>query len=158
MPAASGGDTQSNGGATAVTSPPTTAPPAPSSVSLLDDVGGAVDDAALPDASLGPCFAGFSASLDGMRVGLTAFVQEPGDYTGDPIHILFAHATTADGRSYTGSAGTRYDGDIHLHVSSVVPRFMGTVELVLIDDAQPEMAPLALSLAFDISWPRRCGS
>jgi hypothetical protein len=139
-------------------SPETTAPPHPSSVSLLDDEAGATDPAATPDASLGPCFAGFSAALNGMRVGLIAFVQEPGDYAGDPIHILFAHAIAADGRSYTASAGTAYDGDIHLHVSSVVPRFMGTAELLLIDEMQPEMAPLALSLAFDISWPRACGS
>ncbi|MBC8065654.1 MAG: hypothetical protein H7Y17_12560 [Chlorobia bacterium] len=83
--------------------------------------------------------------LNGMRVGLIAFVQEPGDYTGDSVHVLFAQTTTPAGRSYVASAGTRFEGAIMLHVSSVVPRFVGTAELLLIDEAQPEAEPLKLS-------------
>jgi hypothetical protein len=148
-----------NGGTKAVTSPEPTSPEAPNTVSLLDGEADANDNAANSDTSLGPCFPAFSAVPNGMRVGLIAFVQEPGDYTGDPIHILVAHATASDGRSYVANAGgASYDGAIQLHVSSVVPRFAGTAELLLIDEAQPEMAPLALSLAFDVSWPRACGS
>ena len=157
-PATNGVDARPIGGATAMTNPEQNPPQGPSTVSLLGGDAGTTDHAATPDTSLGPCFASFSAVLNGMRVGLIAFVQEPGDYTGDSIHILFAHATAADGRSYTGSAGINYDGQIQLHVSSVVPRFAGTAELLLLDEAQPELAPLALSLAFDISWPRPCGS
>jgi hypothetical protein len=136
---------------------PETAPQAPNSVSLIG--GDAVDDAAIADVTgLGPCFTGFSAVLDGTRVGITAFVQQPGEYSGDSTHILFAQATTAEGRSYTATAGTDYVGAIVLHVSSVVPRFAGSVKLLLIDETQPEAAPLELSLAFDVAWERRCGS
>jgi hypothetical protein len=78
--------------------------------------------------------------------------------SGDSTHILFAQATAPDGRSYAASAGSDYVGGITLRVSSVVPRFVGTAELRLIDEAQPETAPLQLSLAFDVSWPRPCGS
>jgi hypothetical protein len=157
-PATQGVDARPIGGTAAITSPEPNPPQGPSTVSLLGGDEGTSDPAATPDTSLGPCFASFSAVLNGMRVGLIAFVQEPGDYTGDSIHILFAHATATDGRSYKGSAGINDDGQIQLHVSSVVPRFAGTAELLLIDEAQPELAPLALSLAFDISWPRPCGS
>lgn len=131
---------------------------AESTVSLIGSGSGAIDRNANTDMSLGPCFVGFSAMLDGTRVGIIAFVQAPGDYVGDSTHILFAQATTPEGRSYAASAGVEYVGDIKLHVSSVVPRFVGTAELLLVDKAQPETTPLPLTLAFDVPWDRPCGS
>lgn len=156
--ATSGGlDAQPTAGTAATAGTATAAPQSPNSVSLIGGGDAAVDRAATADTSLGRCFVGFTAVLNGMRVGLVAFVQEPGDYTGDSLHVLFAQATTAEGRSYVASAGTMFEGAIALHVSSVVPRFVGTAELLLLNEAQPEADPLELTLAFDVSWERACG-
>jgi hypothetical protein len=155
-PATSGGpDAQPTAGTGAITG----LDPQPlSTVRLIGGGANAVDLAPIADAGLGPCFVGFSALLNGMRVGIIAFVQQPGVYTGDSPNILSAQATTPDGRSYVASAGSSYQGVITLHVSSVVPRFAGTAELLLVDEADPEADPLALSLSFDVVWEQPCGS
>ncbi len=38
-------------------------------------------------------FSGFSGSVDGYRLGLEAFVSEPGIYMGDPLRILYLSIT-----------------------------------------------------------------
>ena len=158
-PATSGGlDTQPTAGTPTMPDPETTAPEAPNSVSLIGNGASAVDQGATADTGLGSCFRGCSAVLDGTHVGLIAFVQEPGEYKGDSVHILFAQATTADGQAYVANAGTLYDGDITLHVSSVLPRFVGTVQLLLVREGQPEADPLNLSLAFDVLSEVACGA
>lgn len=158
-PTTSGGlDAQPTAGTLAMPDPEPTAPEAPNSVSLMGDGDGAVDQGATAVTGLGPCFRGFSAVLDGTHVELIAFVQEPGEYTGDSTHILSVQATTADGRTYVADAGILEDGDITLHVSSVMPRFVGTAQLLLVREGQPEADPLNLSLAFDVLSEGVCGS
>lgn len=114
-----------------------------------------VDYAASPS-TVGPCFRGFGASVAGVRVGFEAFVQAPGDYEGDPIHILYMEARNAEGRVFSASTNSEPFGEIHLHVTAVSPRFVGGVRGVLSAHDDPEAATLTLSLAFDVATSGSC--
>lgn len=91
-----------------------------------------------------------------MRVELQAFVQEPGEYSGDPIHILYVRVETEDGRTFVASTNGSTDGEIALHVTSVSPRFAGQVTATLPDAGEPEAAPLEVSITFDIRAAEPC--
>lgn len=138
----------SSAGAAGVDRPPTDLPE-PSTVSVNGAEGGTDPDATphcIPD------FQGFSARVAAMTLELEAFALQPGDYEGDPVHILWLDAVRADGehfRAVVGSADSR--GSISLHVKQVEPRFRGSLEALLPDVDDPTRNPLKLSLTFDIA-------
>ncbi len=120
----------------------------PNTVGFRDGTG-AVDELANSMENI-PCFSGFTAALDGLRVQFSAFVFEPGDYEGDSLYILYMRVVTQDGRVFVANDGNMSIGDITLHVDSVRPRFVGEVDAILIDEVDAEAPPLELSLAFDV--------
>lgn len=125
----------------------------PNIVTLIDPSGDAEAMATPFDAW--PCFRGFTSTVNGMRVEFVAFVQTPGDYQGDSIHILNLDAYLADGRVF--SAGDSWPlGEIHLHVTAASPRFVGGLKGILYDRTAKDAPPLTLSLAFDVEAGDTC--
>ena len=125
----------------------------PNVVTLIQPSGDA-EGIALP-LTIGPCFRGFTSTIDSMRVEFMAFVQTPGDYQGDSIHILNLDAYLADGRVF--SAGTSSAlGEINLHVTAASPRFVGGLKGILYDRNAKDAPPLTLSLAFDVEAGDTC--
>lgn len=126
----------------------------PSTVTLPASSAGA--EASATPSQLGPCFRGFTADVGGMQLDLEAFVQAPGDYQGDSIHILYVTAITPDGRTFSASTLSEPFGEIALHVTAVSPRFVGNVQASLYARDDPRAPPLTLSLAFDIAASEQC--
>jgi hypothetical protein len=127
---------------------------APGTVTLLGSSGEAEATAIT---GLGPCFVGFTTFVGGMDIDFMAFVQEPGDYQGDPIHILFLSARLPDGRTFSASTNSEPYGEIDLHAVAVSPRFSGAVNAKIYDRDDPSAPPLALSLTFDVKGSSGCG-
>jgi hypothetical protein len=127
---------------------------APGTVTLLGS-SGEVEAPATPS-MLGPCFLGFATFVDGMHLEFEAFVQAPGDYQGDSLHILFLAARLADGRTFSASTNSEPYGEIDLHVAAVSPRFFGAVKASLYDRDDPSAPPLAISLTFDVAGHHDC--
>jgi hypothetical protein len=128
---------------------------APSTVTLLGPSGEA--EAPASPTALGPCFVGFATFVGGMQIDFVAFVQEPGDYQGDPIHILYLSARLPDGRTFSASTNSEPYGEIDLHAVAVSPRFSGAVNAKIYDRADPSAPPLAISLTFDVKGSSGCG-
>jgi hypothetical protein len=137
-----GGDTASPGAA------------APSVVHLVGGENPVTDFQAKPECLQG--FQGFSAKLAEQFVDFKAFVFEPGDYTGDPVKILYLDVTGADGH-YQAATGTgESTGSINLHVDAVDPRFAGYLEAVLTEVDDPMKPNLRMRLDFDIAVRDGC--
>ena len=128
---------------------------APGTVTLLGSSGEA--EAPATPTMLGPCFVGFATFVDGMYIDFVAFVQEPGDYQGDPIHILFLSARLPDGRTFSASTNSEPYGEIELHAVAVSPRFSGAVNAELYDRDDPSAPPLTIALTFDVKGSSGCG-
>jgi hypothetical protein len=127
----------------------------PSVVRLAGEDGeGSVDSSATPECLAG--FHGFQAVLGDKLVTFHAFVSEPGDYTGDPLRLLWLEVT-GGGKHYRASCCTSdVGGEIFLHVDAVAPRFTGELEAVLADQDDPSAPPLPLQLTFDIAVRAGC--
>jgi hypothetical protein len=135
----------------------TQAVPEPSSVTLLNPDGN-VEGAAEPSL-LGSCFRGFTTTVGKLKIVLDAFVQVPGDYMGDSIHLVMVSAYT-NGREYHAGLQRPPFGETNLHVTSVSPRFVGSIDAKLYDSEDKDgVGPaLELSLTFDVaSPPGTCG-
>jgi hypothetical protein len=128
---------------------------APGTVTLLGSSG--ETEAPATPTMLGPCFVGFATFVDGMYIDFVAFVQEPGDYQGDPIHILFLSARLPDGRTFSASTNSEPYGEIELHAVAVSPRFFGAVNAQLYDRDDPSAPPLTIALTFDVKGSSGCG-
>ena len=129
--------------------------PDPSVVRLVADDGGlSTDEHATPECLAG--FQGFQANLSGRVFDFKAFVAEPGDYTGDPVRILWLDLREPDGRHYRATGGSPGPGTIFLHVDTVEPRFSGSLEAVLSDQSDTEAKPLNVKLEFDIAVRAGC--
>ena len=92
-----------------------------------------------------------------MQIDFVAFVQEPGDYQGDPIHILYLAARLPDGRTFSASTNSEPYGEIDLHAVTVSPRFSGAVYAKIYDRDDPSAPPLTISLTFDVKGSGGCG-
>ena len=127
----------------------------PSVVRVVGEEGeGSVDSSATAECLAG--FHGFEAVLGEKLVTFHAFVSEPGDYTGDPLRLLWLEVT-GDGKHYLASCcASNFGGEIFLHVDAVEPRFMGELEAVLADQDDPNGPPLRLQLTFDIAVRAGC--
>src|SRR5205814_4585852 len=67
-------------------------------------------------------FEGFHATIGGFSVEFQAFIQEPGDYTGDALRILYLDMKAPDGRDYCGTGGLGLClGWVRLHAQAVAP-------------------------------------
>ena len=129
--------------------------PDPSVVRLVADDGGlSTDEHATPECLAG--FQGFQANLSGRVFDFKAFVAEPGDYTGDPVRILWLDLREPDGRHYRATGGSPGPGTIFLHVDTVEPRFIGSLEAVMSDQTDTEAKPLNVKLEFDIAVRAGC--
>jgi hypothetical protein len=128
---------------------------APGTVTLLGSSGEA--EAPATPTMLGPCFVGFATFVDGMYVDFMAFVQEPGDYQGDPVHILFLSARLPDGRTFSATTNSEPYGEIELHAVAVSPRFSGAVNAELYDRDDASVPPLTIALTFDVKGSSGCG-
>jgi hypothetical protein len=129
--------------------------PEPSVVRVVGEEGeGSVDSSATAGCLGG--FHGFEAVLGEELVTFHAFVSEAGDYTGDPLRLLWLEVT-GDGKHYLASCcASNFGGEIFLHVDAVEPRFMGELEAVLADQDDPNGPPLRLQLTFDIAVRAGC--
>ncbi|MEP7051933.1 MAG: hypothetical protein ABJB12_16330 [Pseudomonadota bacterium] len=143
----------SSSSGTAGAGAPETNEPEPSTVHVIWSDGD-IDAQATPGCLAG--FQGFSARLGEMRVDFQAFVYEPGDYTGDPVKILWLEAVLANGEYYRAAVGTLGSGTISLHVAQVEPRFIGSLEASLPALNDPMLAPLTLRISFDIAVRAGC--
>jgi hypothetical protein len=124
--------------------------PDPSVVRLVAGDGGlSTDEHAIPECLAG--FQGFQAKLSGRAFDFKAFVAEPGDYTGDPVHILWLELREPDGRHYLATGGSPGPGTISLHVDTVEPRFIGSLEAIMPDETDTAAKPLNVKLEFDIA-------
>lgn len=102
-------------------------------------------------------FEGFGATVGGFAVEFEAFIQEPGDYAGDPLRILYLHMKAPDGSDYCGTGGlTSCLGSVNLHARAVAPRFSGELEAEVVDRDDPEAPPLAIKLTFDVADRTDC--
>jgi hypothetical protein len=92
-----------------------------------------------------------------LSVDFKAFVFEPGDYEGDPVHILWLDVSRANGEHYKAAVSTaESSGSILLHVSQIGPRFISSLDASLPAVDDPMRAPLMLSLTFDIAVRAGC--
>jgi hypothetical protein len=152
------GDAGASGNAAAAAGSPgnlDSGPPDPSVVRLVaGDRGLSTDEHATPECLAN--FHGFQAWLSDGAFDFKAFVAEPGDYTGDPVHILWLELREAAGRSYRATGGSPGPGAIFLHVDTVEPRFIGNLEAVMFDETDAEAKPLNVKLEFDIAVRAGC--
>jgi hypothetical protein len=126
----------------------------PSVVEVSGDIQASVADAAAECLS---SFQGFVAKSGGMTIDFKAFIQEPGDYTGDALRILWLDVQQPDGSAYNASTGAaNATGSILLHVKTVSPRFVGSMEATLTNRSDPTEEPLELQLSFDIAARAGC--
>lgn len=127
---------------------------APSIVKVEGDIQASVVDAS---AECLPSFQGFVAKSGGTTIDFKAFIQEPGDYMGDPLRILWLDVQQPDGSGYNASTGAaNMTGSILLHVETVSPRFTGSIEATLTNRSDPAGQPLELQLSFDIAVRQGC--
>lgn len=127
---------------------------APSVVEVSGDIQASVADAAAECLS---SFQGFVAKAGGTTIDFKAFIQEPGDYRGDPLRILWLDVQQPDGSAYSASTGAAdATGSILLHVETVSPRFTGNIEATLTNRGDPAQEPLQLQLSFDIAARAGC--
>ena len=127
----------------------------PSVVRLVAGDGGlSTEEHATPECLAG--FQGFQAKLSDRVFDFKAFVAEPGDYTGDPLHILWLDLREPDGRHYRATGGSPGPGTISLHVDKVEPRFIGSLEAIMSDETDTEAKPLNVKLEFDIATRVGC--
>lgn len=124
--------------------------PDPSLVRLVAGDGGFSTDEHATAACL-TGFQGFQANLGNRAFDFKAFVAEPGDYTGDPVRILWFGLREPDGRHYLATGGSPGPGTISLHVDTVEPRFIGSLEAVMSDQTDTEAKLLKVKLEFDIA-------
>ncbi|MEO8904557.1 MAG: hypothetical protein ABI488_19285 [Polyangiaceae bacterium] len=131
--------------------------PAPDAVSLVVDGHEPLVGETVVATCLG-YFEGFTSNGDGYSIEFEAFVQEPGDYRGDPVHILYLTVTSPDGREYCASGGGAAcpAGWVTLHARTVAPRFSGFIEAVAFDQNDAEAPPMSLTLNFDVADNAAC--
>jgi hypothetical protein len=130
--------------------------PVPSVVQLVTGDGGAPTAArATPECI--PGFQGFQATVDDQSIDFKAFVAQPGDYTGDSLHILWLDVKTATGQNYRAAVvPSGSTGRISVHVVAAEPRFVGSLEAVATDLDDANAPPLVLALTFDIAVRDGC--
>ncbi|HEX2862469.1 MAG TPA: hypothetical protein VHN79_12560, partial [Lacunisphaera sp.] len=56
-----------------------------------------------------------------------------------------------DGRHYLATGGSPGPGTISLHVDTVEPRFIGSLEAIMPDETDTAAQPLNVKLEFDIA-------
>ena len=150
-------DAGASGNAAAAGSPGNVeaAAPDPSVVRLVAGDGSvSIDEHATAECLAG--FLGFQARPGDLAFDFKAFVAEPGDYIGDPVHILWLDLFDADGRHYLATGGSPGPGTISLHVDTVEPRFIGRLEAVMSDQPDREANLLNVKLEFDIAVRGGC--
>jgi hypothetical protein len=107
----------------------------------------------LPQRDRGPAKKG---NVGATLVTFHAFVFEPGDYVGDPLHILWLEATAHGKRHLAACCSAESAGEIFVHVDTVEPRFTGELQAVLQDQDDSNAEPLRLHLTFDIAVRAGC--
>lgn len=130
--------------------------PEPSVVMVSDNGSeGSVDADATPQCLTG--FQGFHAHAAGMSLEFEAFVFKPGDYTGDPVQILWLDVQRDDGERYRAASGSASSlGSISLHVEQIGLRFVGSLEALAPGLDDPTLPPLKVALTFDIAVQAGC--
>lgn len=114
-----------------------------------------VDPQVTPECLAG--FQGFQARVGGMSLDFKAFVFKPGDYEGDPVQILWLDVRRDNGEQYRAAAGSAVSsGSISLHVEQVGLRFVGSLEALAPGLDDPSLAPLKLTVSFDIAVRDGC--
>ena len=101
-------------------------------------------------------FHGFTAKLDGWSIEFHAFISDPGDYSGDPVRILWLEIVEPDGHRYLATGGLPQPGQVFLHVDSIAPRFTGRIDALLYRRDDPSAPSRSLSLTFDVAPNDTC--